>query len=65
MKTNKSKDPNQSSYQYDWKNVKRGWQYKEDPPHDKEWQKDRLELFRESGNGWWWFQGAPPPKYRK
>jgi len=32
----------------------KGWRYKKDAPYDEEWQKDRKELFAESGNGWWW-----------
>ena len=40
----------------DWK---RGWQYKKDAPYDKEWQKDRDELFAEAGNGWWRLLGTP------
>ena len=50
-----------ASFHYDWKNGTRGWQYDEDAPKDKKWQKDRLELFQENGNGWWWYQGAPAP----
>ena len=26
-----------------------GWKYKEDAPHDLEWQKDRSKLFKEGG----------------
>ena len=46
---------------YDWKNtiLKRGWKYRYDAPHDKDWQKDRSELFAELGNGWWWFGSVP------
>ena len=40
----------------DWKQWKSGWQYKDDAPKDKKWQKDRTKLFKENGNGWWWFQ---------
>ena len=40
----------------DWRHWKSGWQYKTDAPNDPEWQQDRLNLFRENGNGWWWFQ---------
>jgi len=39
----------------DWKQWKRGWQYKEDAPKDKKWQKHRKELFKKNGNGWWFF----------
>ena len=40
----------------DWKQWKRGWQYELDAPIDPIWQQDRTKLFRENGNGWWWFQ---------
>ena len=40
----------------DWKQWERGWQYKADAPKDKKWQKDRRELFKKNGNGWWRFQ---------
>ena len=43
------------SRDYDWRTNRRGWIYKEDAPEDKQWQKDRLKLFHENGNGWWWF----------
>ena len=39
----------------DWKQWKRGWQYKLDAPDDPEWQQDRGKLFKRNGNGWWWF----------
>ena len=42
----------------DWKQWKRGWQYKQNAPKDPEWQKDRLKLFKKNGNGWWWFQAS-------
>ena len=29
--------------------------YKEDPLTDEQYLKDRNELFREHGNGWWYF----------
>ena len=45
-----------SKERYAWRTAIRGWQYKEDAPEDKEWQKDRQRLFKESGNGWWWFK---------
>jgi len=32
----------------------KGWQYKEDAPHDVKYLKDRRKLFALSGNGWWW-----------
>ena len=44
------------SKDYDWKSraILRGWPYEGDAPWDKQYQKDRAELFAESGNGWWW-----------
>ena len=41
------------------KEWKKGWQYKKDAPQDKQWQKDRDELFAEAGNGWWRLLGTP------
>ena len=40
----------------DWKQWKLGWKYKKDAPRDKQWKKDREKLFRQNGNGWWWFK---------
>ena len=36
-----------------------GWKYKKNAPYDLEWQKDRRELFKEGGNGWWILKGTP------
>jgi len=36
----------------DWKRQPRGWPYKGDI-HDPEYLKERSELFKEHGNGWW------------
>ena len=36
-----------------------GWKYKEDAPYDLEWQEDRSNLFKKSGNGWWILKGTP------
>jgi hypothetical protein len=49
----------------DWKQWKTGWRYKTDAPRDKQWQEDRLKLFRENGNGWWCFVrcGKPVDNY--
>ena len=44
------------SYAYDWKN-KKEWPYKDDILNDPEYIKDRNALFKENGNGWWWYQG--------
>lgn len=41
----------------DWKDWKSGWRYRTDAPRNKEWKKDREKLFRENGNGWWYYQG--------
>ncbi|MBC8295752.1 MAG: hypothetical protein H8E55_08170 [Pelagibacterales bacterium] len=38
---------------YDWRKIKIGWQYSTDAPKNKKWQKDRDELFKKNGNGWW------------
>ena len=38
----------------DWKLWKIGWQYKTDAPQNRQWKKDRKELFAKNGNGWWW-----------
>ena len=37
-----------------WRQQKREFPYKEDPLTDKKYLKDRAELFRKHGNGWWW-----------
>ena len=41
---------------YDWKVIKKGFPYKgiDDPKYIK----DRDALFKENGNGWWWYQGT-------
>ena len=53
-----------ASYAYDWKN-KKGWPYKEDLLNDPEYIKDRNALFKENGNGWWWYQGYSLWKHGK
>ena len=40
----------------DWMEWTSGWQYKTEDPKNRQWNKDRKELFRKNGNGWWWFQ---------
>ena len=40
-----------------WRQQKRGFPYKEDLLTNKKYLKDRTELFREHGNGWWWIPG--------
>tara|TARA_Y100001951_G_scaffold103045_1_gene110999 strand:- start:951 stop:1262 length:312 start_codon:yes stop_codon:yes gene_type:complete len=40
---------------YDWKISTSGWQYSSDAPRNRQWRKDRAELFAKNGNGWWWF----------
>ena len=42
----------------DWKQWKNGWKYKTDAPQNRQWNKDRKELFQKNGNGWWWFEGC-------
>jgi len=39
----------------DWKQWKSGWKYCSDAPKNRQWNKDRKELFQKNGNGWWWF----------
>jgi hypothetical protein len=51
-----------ASRDYDWRRGIRGWRYKTDAPGDEEWQRDRLKLFKENGNGWWW--GTEKKEYR-
>ena len=43
-----------SSNIYDWQ-YKKEWQYK--GITDPEYIKDRDKLFKENGNGWWWYEG--------
>jgi|TARA_R110002020_G_scaffold3177_2_gene14553 hypothetical protein len=40
----------------DWKEWESGWKYKGDI-RDPQYLKDRNKLFKENGNGWWWYQG--------
>ena len=40
---------------YEWRKLHKGWQYEGDAPKDAKWQKDKEELFKKNGNGWWWF----------
>ena len=44
------------SYAWDWKNNKRGWQYDGDID-DPKYLEDRAKLFKENGNGWWYYHG--------
>lgn len=37
-----------------WRQQPKGFPYKDDPTTDEKYLKDRAELFREHGNGWWW-----------
>ena len=34
------------------------WGYKTDAPQNREWKKDRKELFSKHGNGWYRFAGT-------
>ena len=34
------------------------WPYKTDAPKNREWNKDRKELFNRHGNGWYRFAGT-------
>ena len=42
----------------DWKQWKNGWKYKTDAPQNRQWNKDRKELFQKNGNGWWFDVGC-------
>ena len=35
----------------------KGWKYRGDV-NDPEYLKDRDKLFKENGNGWWWYEGV-------
>lgn len=43
--------------QHDWRNWQQGWKYNGDVD-DKEYLKDRRELFAINGNGWWHYEGT-------
>ena len=45
---------NNVSRNLDWQDWKKGWQYKGDID-DPQYLKDRDKLFKENGNGWWWY----------
>ena len=47
---------NNVSRNLDWQDWKKGWQYKGDID-DPQYLKDRDKLFKENGNGWWWYEG--------
>ena len=48
---------NNVSRNLDWQDWKKGWQYKGDID-DPQYLKDRDKLFKENGNGWWWYEGV-------
>ena len=48
---------NNVSRNLDWQDWKKGWQYKGDVD-DPQYLKDRDKLFKENGNGWWWYEGV-------
>jgi hypothetical protein len=53
---------------YDWRKFPPNqWMYSTDAPENKKWQKDRNELFKINGNGWWWYAGfcIRKKEYRK
>jgi hypothetical protein len=52
-----------ASRNYDWKNKTKSFPYKS--ISDPKYIKDRNNLFKESGNGWWIFQGYSIRKYGK
>ena len=41
----------------DWKNYNHEWPYSSDAPKNRKWKKDRSELFKRNGNGWWYYHG--------
>ena len=47
---------NNVSRNLDWQDWKKGWQYNGDID-DPQYLKDRDKLFKENGNGWWWYEG--------
>ena len=51
------------SYIYDWKN-KKSFPYR--GLNDPKYIKDRKELFKQNGNGWWWYHSQMTrEKYKK
>ena len=48
---------NNVSRNLDWQDWTKGWQYKGDID-DPQYLKDRDKLFKENGNGWWWYEGV-------
>ena len=38
-----------------WRQQSRGFLYEDDFLTNKQYLEDRTKLFRENGNGWWWF----------
>ena len=49
------KKKNKYKSQVPWRIQPKGWQYSEDFLNDKKYLEERTELFREHGNGWWFF----------
>ena len=41
----------------DWRGWTKGWKYRGDV-NDPEYLKDRDKLFKENGNGRWWYEGV-------
>ena len=50
-----TKKKNKYKSQVPWRNQPKGWNYSDDFLNDKDYLKERTELFREHGNGWWFF----------
>jgi len=46
-----------------WRKQPKGFPYKGDILCNSKYLKDRRELFRKSGNGWWWYPNADPKPY--
>tara|TARA_R110000824_G_scaffold65022_1_gene169702 strand:- start:14779 stop:14964 length:186 start_codon:yes stop_codon:yes gene_type:complete len=38
-----------------WRKQRRGFPYGDNPLTNEKYLEDRAELFRENGNGWWYF----------
>ena len=48
-----------------WRQQPSVFPYDEDILNNKQYLKDRTELFRKNGNGWWWIPTTPKQKRKK
>tara|TARA_R110000765_G_scaffold144654_1_gene246709 strand:- start:28 stop:360 length:333 start_codon:yes stop_codon:yes gene_type:complete len=48
----------------DWKKWRKGWPYDGDV-EDPVYLMERDEIFKENGNGWWWFEGYTKRKHNR